>query len=312
MPVAQDALSVALIAEVFPLEPGPQAAAATTQPLVQVLAQARRQGAELAVLPELPLNHWAPASSEPRDDDAEPPAGPRHQTLAQAARSAGIALVGGAIVRDPASGQRFNTALVFDARGRLINSYRKTHIPDEPGFRESAHYLPGDDVPEPFHLDPPAPNHSTPQASARPWRLGVQICSDANRPALALALPAMGAEVILVPRATTADLYESCWKPVLRAIAIASGTYVLTVNRPRAERNVALGGPSLAVAPDGRVVLESTERVALVELSRAAVLAARRAYPGYLALRSRLYARAWSRAADTHITSARSANPNRS
>src|SRR5262249_53186457 len=48
------------------------------------LAAARGLGAELAVLPEIPLNPWSPATTVPRDEDAEPPEGPRHRALARA------------------------------------------------------------------------------------------------------------------------------------------------------------------------------------------------------------------------------------
>src|SRR3954469_21545477 len=81
------------------------------------LRDAREGGARLAVLPEIPLNPWSPATRVARDEDAESPGGPRHEMLARAARASGIGVVGGAIVRE--GGRRFNTALVFDGRGEL-------------------------------------------------------------------------------------------------------------------------------------------------------------------------------------------------
>src|SRR5215210_5525960 len=51
------------------------------------LREARALGAEIAVLPELPLDAWAPATDQPSDEDAEPPDGRRQQALARAARS---------------------------------------------------------------------------------------------------------------------------------------------------------------------------------------------------------------------------------
>ena len=49
----------------------------------------------MAVLPELPLNRWAPATPEPLDQDAEEPQGARYQAMAGASSTAGIALLGG-------------------------------------------------------------------------------------------------------------------------------------------------------------------------------------------------------------------------
>ncbi|HTQ79378.1 MAG TPA: carbon-nitrogen hydrolase family protein, partial [Thermoanaerobaculia bacterium] len=125
-------LRVALLSEVFPN------GAADLERLVRRLASARGEGAELVVLPELALNPWSPATPVPREEDAEPPGGPRHRALATAARQAGIAVLGGAIVRHPTSGVRRNVALLLDAAGELLGSYAKLHLPDEEGFHEPA------------------------------------------------------------------------------------------------------------------------------------------------------------------------------
>ena len=81
------------------------------------LAEARSRGAQLAVLPEIPLNDWSPATKTPQHDEAEAPAGPRHRAMSEAAREIGVALIGGAIIRDPKSGRCHNTALAFDRSG---------------------------------------------------------------------------------------------------------------------------------------------------------------------------------------------------
>lgn len=265
-----DRLRVALIHEVF--------ADVDTADLVGCLQTARERGAELAVLPELPLNRWAPATRRVDDDDAEPPDGPRARVQAEAARNAGLAILGGAIVRDTTSGRRHNTALLFDANGALRGSYRKLHLPDEPGFWEAHHYEPGDVAPHPI--------------DGLPLRTGIQICSDVNRPEGCRLLSAQGAELILVPRATPPESYDR-WRCVLRANAITACAYVISVNRPRAEDGAPIGGPSLAIGPDGEVLLETTETVSVATLERAAIHRARRDYPGYLSTRSDLYARGW-------------------
>src|SRR5687768_657364 len=130
-------LTIALISDVFHDAAGPAR-------LKDRLRAARAQGAALAVLPELPLNPWSPATQVRREDDAESPEGPRHQVLAAAARETGVSVIGGAIVRDPKTGKRHNTALVFDRAGTLVARYRKVHLPEEDGFWETKHYEPGD------------------------------------------------------------------------------------------------------------------------------------------------------------------------
>src|ERR671930_2269868 len=95
-------LAIALISDVF-VQPD------ETPRLVASLMQARSLGADLAVLPEIPLNPWSPATETPKEDDAEPPGGPRHQSLSDAARAAGIAVIGGAIVPRQKIERRDNT-----------------------------------------------------------------------------------------------------------------------------------------------------------------------------------------------------------
>ena len=271
-------MKIALVSDVFFDDSGAPRLAAR-------LTEARTAGASLAVLPELPLNAWAPATKSAREDDAEPPDGPRQVRLAAAARAAGIGLVAGAIVRDPRSGRRHNTALVFNAAGDVIARYRKMHLPEEEGFWETSHYEPGDalpDVIDGFDL-----------------RVGLQICSDINRPEGSHLLGARGAEAIINPRATEAATFDR-WRTVFIANAMTSGAYVLSVNRPRAEGGVPLGGPSFAVAPTGEVVVETTDPLAIVTVDRAVVEKARGRYPGYLAIRADLYAEGWRAVSPTN------------
>lgn len=270
-----DILSIALVTEVFHGEGGDQR-------LHSLLAEARSFGAELAVLPELPLDPWFPCSRSASDDDAEPPEGPRHRRLAAAAAAAGMAVLGSAVVRDPVTGRRHHTALLFDRAGRLLGAHRKAHVPLEEGYWEGDHYEPGDEPPAVIAgLDMP---------------LGIQLCSDVQRPAGTNTLAALGAEAVLCPRCTPEGSYPR-WRLVLQANAITSAAYVISVNRPRPEGGVPIGGPSLVVAPDGAVLVETTDPLAVVSLDRSVVQRARLDYPGYLPVRAALYAAGWRRAA---------------
>jgi predicted amidohydrolase len=264
-------LTVALVSEVF-WEPDGLGR------LAERLDQCVQRGADLAVLPELALHPWRPATKEAVDDDAEPMEGPRGQALTTAAREAGIGLVGGIIHGDPETGRRTSRALVFNRSGELVATYEKLHLPEEPGFWETSHYDPGTEAPR--------------RIDAFGLPVGVQICSDTNRPEGSHLLGAQGAQAILIPRASEERTYQR-WKIVFRANALTSCSYVLSVNRPDPEAGVLLGGPSIAVDPNGNVLLETTDRIAIVTLESRVVSAARIAYPGYLPERARLYADAW-------------------
>ena len=124
----------------------------------------------------------------------------------------------------------------------------------------------------------------------------MQLCSDINRPEGSHLLGAQGAIAILAPRATEESTYQQ-WKVVFRANALMSCCYILSVNRPHPEDGVLIGGPSVAVDPNGRALVETTDAVALVTLDAEVVRKARIAYPGYLPVRARLYAEAWGKLA---------------
>lgn len=273
-------LTVALVSELFFDDPDGSRLAGR-------LRDVARLGAELAVLPELPLDRWFPASSEARDENAEGAGGVRHARMAEAAREARIWLLGGAIVRSLRSGRRYSTALLFDGDGELRGTHRKIHLPDEEGFWEARHYEPGTAAP------------SVTQVGGVP--VGIQICSDIQRLQGAHLLAASGAELILVPRATPAASYER-WLLVLRAAALTAASYVVSVNRlgpdpgsPAADASVEIGGPSVAIDPEGEILLETEDPEAIVEVDRRVVRRARQGYPGYLSARADVYAMGWSR-----------------
>lgn len=264
-------LTVALVSEVF-WEPDGE------DRLHRRLAEVTELGADLAVLPELPLNPWRPATREAVDDDAEPIDGRRTAVQREAARAAGIGLVGGIIHVDE-HGRRTSRSLVFDRAGELVATYEKLHLPEEPGFWETSHYRPGTAAPA--------------RIDAFGLPVGVQLCSDINRPEGSHILGAQGAQAILAPRATEERTYPR-WRIVFRAIALTSCVYVLSVNRPGPEAGVLIGGGSIAVGPDGDVLLETTEPVGVVTLESRIIATGRTRYPGYLPIRAGLYADAWS------------------
>lgn len=273
--MSQETLTVALLTQVFPQE-------SDWIRLTNVLAEAREQGAELAVLPEIPLNPWSPVTKVALDDDAEDVDGPRQQIMSEAASSVGISLLGGAIIRDPDTGARHNTALLYNPSGSCLARYRKVHLPEEEGYWETSHFEPG--------CEPPA------LITDLPLKIGLQICSDVNRTTGFQLLGAMGAEIVLAPRCTPAETYER-WRLVLRANAVTSGAYVISVNRPTPAPGAMVGGASIAIGPDGGVILETTDPMALVSLSREVVAEARAGYPGYLKVFPEVYAEGWKRVA---------------
>lgn len=269
MQVGTDTLTLALISEVF----------GTEDALVSCLEEARNQGAELAVLPELPLNPWSPATKNSRPEDAEHAGGRRETMQCGAARRAGIAVLGG-VIRINSDGRRINLALLIDERGNIAGSSAKHVLPNEEGFWECDHYEPVDDPPQILPY--------------RGAKLGIQICSDANRPTAAQLLAAQGVQAILSPRATSQASWER-WRLAYRSMALTASAWVLSVGRPRPEFGVDIGGPSLVVNPMGEVVLETVSCIATVTVDWKAVEDARQSYPGYLAWPAKTYVTGWQK-----------------
>ena len=182
------------------------------------------------------------------------------------------------MIRRGADGRRESRVLFVDREGGIVTTYGKIHLPEEEGFWETSHYLASRDAPRAIDFEG--------------FALGFQICSDANRPQGSHLLGAQGALAILHPRATERVTWDR-WRIVLRANAITSACYFLSVNRPAPEFDVLMGGPSLAVDPRGEILAETLEPLSVVTLDRARVEECRKLYPGYLATFPEMYSQAW-------------------
>jgi len=129
----------------------------------------------------------------------------------------------------------FNSVAMIDADGRILGIYRKTHIPQGPGYQEKYYFSPGD-------------------TGFRVWdttvgRIGVGICWDQWFPEAARAMALKGAELLLYPTAIGSEPlapdYDSQphWQMVMRGHAAANILPVVAANRIGTE-----------VAPEGTAV----------------------------------------------------------
>jgi deaminated glutathione amidase len=172
--------------------------------------RAADQGADLAVFPEATQVRFG---SDLRGA-AEPLDGPFCSGLAWTAKETGVAVVAG--VFEPAPGGRvYNTAVAFDGAGELIASYRKLHLFDAFGHRESDEVAPG----------------STPVlCTLAGVRTGLEICYDVRFGELSRALAAAGASLLVLPAAWASGLFkEEHWVTLVRARAIENTVWVAAV-----------------------------------------------------------------------------------
>jgi predicted amidohydrolase len=174
--------------------------------VAEALGQA--QGADLAVFPEATQARFDSdlrAIAEPIDD------GTFCAGLSALAAEHGIALVAGVFEPSP-DGRVYNTAVVFNSSGRLIESYRKMHLYDALGVTESLEVAPGTG-PVVVDIDRA--------------RLGLEICYDIRFPELSRALALSGARLITVSAAWASGLFkEEHWVTLLRARAIENTVWI--------------------------------------------------------------------------------------
>ena len=172
------------------------------------VADAAAAGANLAVFPEGMQARFGTdlaAAAEATD-------GAFGQGLSEAAGGHGVAVVAG--VFEPAPGGRvYNTAVAFDAGGRLAAAYRKIHLFDALGHRESDQVVPG---------------HEPVVTELNGLRVGILTCYDIRFPELARALVARGqCDLIVVPAGWAAGLFkEEHWVTLVRARAIENSVWV--------------------------------------------------------------------------------------
>jgi len=177
---------------------------------------------------------------------AEPLDGPFCDGLSLAARTSGIAVIAG--IFEPAEGGLvYNTAVAFDAAGQLVAAYRKIHLFDALGQRES---------------DSVAPGSEPVVAEIAGLKVGILTCYDVRFPELARALTVSGADLIAIPSAWAAGLFkEEHWVTLVRARAIENTIWVAAAGQVPDEAEPATRAPtgigrSLLIDPMGAARLD--------------------------------------------------------
>lgn len=208
----------------------------------EAASAAARQGAELVVFPEGTQARFStdlPALAEPVD-------GKFCRGLADVAQANQLAVIAG--VFEPAPGGRvFNTTVAFDRNGELVAQYRKIHMFDALGHRESASVAPGDEAVI---------------ATLNGLRVGFMTCYDVRFPELARALAVAGADLLVLPAGWAAGPFkEEHWVTLVRARAIENTVWLAAAGQvpdpAEAPTKAPTGiGRSLLVDPMGVVRLD--------------------------------------------------------
>ncbi|GAA3537138.1 hydrolase [Aeromicrobium flavum] len=194
-------------------------------------------GQDLVVLPEAMMHDFGP----PEHDlaaAAEPLDGPFVNLLSQQARRLGSTIVAGMFERT--DDLPYNTLVVLGPDGELVTTYRKIHLYDSFGYRESERLRAADIAPVVIPVGD--------------LSLGLMTCYDLRFPELSRALVDAGAEAFVVPAAWVAGEHKvEHWRTLLRARAIENTVWVAAAGQGGSRYS----GHSLVADPWGTIVVEA-------------------------------------------------------
>jgi len=217
--------------------------------------QAAAAGARIVLLQELfELPYWC-KDQDPKwfAEAREMATNPTLAHFAALARELGVVLP--VSVFERANNAYYNSLAVIDADGRNLGTYRKSHIPDGPGYQEKFYFRPGD-------------------TGLRVWdtafgRIGVGICWDQWFPEAARCMALMGAEILFYPTAIGSEPQDPSldsrrhWQRVMQGHAGANLVPLVASNRYGAEAGATCAatyyGTSFIAGPTGEVLAEASD-----------------------------------------------------
>jgi N-carbamoylputrescine amidase len=175
-----------------------------------------------------------------------------------------------------AAGVYFNTMVVFEKDGAILGTYRKMHIPDDPGFYEKYYFTPGDKGYKVF------------DTSA--GKIGTLICWDQWFPEAARLAALEGAEILVYPTAigtlpeendTEKREFMDAWLTIQRSHAIANGCFVAGINRVGVESGTKFWGNSFVAGPFGQILAQAgeNEEILSVNLDLSSIEKQRQTWP---------------------------------
>jgi predicted amidohydrolase len=213
----------------------------------KLIKEAKGGGARLLAFPEF-LMAFSPASQSPEEltEVAETIDGSFATSLLEAARTNGIDVLATIYERSELANRVYDTALWISSAGKIAAIYRKLHLYDALGFKESDKFAAGQEL--------------TPPVSTDLGHVGMMICYDLRFPELSRLLALMGAEVLVAPSGwVQGDMKVEHWRTMVRARALENGCYVVA---PDQLGNIYIGH-SMVVDPFGRIVVDMDERQGL-------------------------------------------------
>ncbi|MEM7137084.1 MAG: nitrilase-related carbon-nitrogen hydrolase [Myxococcota bacterium] len=230
------------------------------------IREAARRGAQLIVTPELFEGRYFPQRKRADDRSLAAPL-VDHPTLgAMRALAQELEVVLPISIYEQDGSARYNSLVPIDADGRSLGVYRKSHIPDGPGYEEKFYFRPG--------------NTGFQAWDTQVGRVGAGVCWDQWFPESARAMALLGAEVLLYPTAigtepaTPEQDSRDPWRRVMIGHAVANATPLAAANRIGVEGALTFYGSSFICDHRGEMIAElgrEEEGVAIATIDREAL-----------------------------------------
>jgi N-carbamoylputrescine amidase len=231
-----------------------------------LVREASQRGAQIVVTPELFEGPYFPQTENERAFDLAAPLD-GHPTVARMqALAADLGVVLPVSLFERAGQNYYNSLVAIDADGTALGVYRKSHIPDGPGYEEKFYFRPGDTG---FQV-----------WNTRHGRIGVGICWDQWFPEAARSMALQGAEVLLYPTAIGSepsqpdDDTKAPWQRAMVGHAVVNAMPVAAANRIGTEGGMTFYGSSFVCNQRGDVEVElgpDDEGVAVASFDREAL-----------------------------------------
>jgi len=221
--------------------------------ILKYISQAASKGSALCAFPEF-MMCYTPSSQSAKElaDIAEKINGEFVSSISEAAKQNSIQVVGTLYEKSPKPNRVYDTSFLLDKNGKLISKYRKIHLYDALGFKESAKLYPGSSITKPVKTNA--------------GKMGMMICYDLRFPEMSRMLASSGSEILVVPSAwVKGKMKEEHWLTINKTRAIENGCYVIS---PDQVGNVYCGR-SLVVDPYGKILLDmkKKEGIGVVNIS---------------------------------------------
>lgn len=222
--------------------------AANIRTVSEHIREAAGKGAQIVLPPELFQNHYFCKTQEEHWFAHAYPAleHPCVTALQPLAEELDIAIPVSIFERD---GPRYyNSLVMIDAGGKVMGTYRKSHIPDGPGYMEKYYFRPGDTG---FKV-----------WNTKHGRVGVGVCWDQWFPESARIMALMGAEVLMYPTAIGSEPHDdgldtaARWRRAMQGHAVSNVMPVVAANRYGDEDGQTFYGTSFICDHSGEVVSE--------------------------------------------------------